>query len=224
MARERVSSSADSSPPPAGKPWAIRDGHLRNFLEQPGEILCRCLALHVRAKGEDDLLCLSVADALHETVDGQILRADVVERCKSAAERVVAPAKDSCALQRQDIGGLFDHAQGTVRARLVAADLAAFLRREETAVCARTHLGGVLKDGLGDLLAAVAGVGAGRLAADQPQCDPFGAAGADARQALELGNETLEGFGVVNATHGTGGKRYLETKRISTPRTGKKHA
>ena len=105
------------------------------------------------------------------------------------------------ALQRQDVGRLFDHAKWRVGAGFVAADVATLLGREKPAISAGANLGGVFQHGLGDLPTPVVFLPS---AADQPQGNALGAAGSDAGQTLELDNEALEGFGIVDSSHGRG--------------------
>ena len=87
-----------------------RDGDGKG-LEQFRDIVCRRIALHIRAEREDDFGKMCVLHACDQRRDAQIVRTDVIERRDAAAECVIASAEDARALQRQDVRRLFDDAE-----------------------------------------------------------------------------------------------------------------
>ena len=151
---------------------------------------------------------MAIAHPCEQPVDRKVFRADVIERGEPPAERVVTALEDARAFEREDVGRLFDDAERRVGAGLVAADLAGVLRGEKAAVTAGAHLGGVFEHGLGHLPATAAFPAVG---AHQPESDALGAAGSDAGQTLELDDEALERFRVVDSAHSSEGENATET-------------
>ena len=72
------------------------------------------------------------------------------------------------------------------------------VNREKSTVCARAHLGRVFEHGLGNLLAPAA---VPPITSDEPQGNSLGATRPNAGQTLELADETLERFRIVEAGH-----------------------
>ena len=74
------------------------------------KVVRRCLAFHIGAQCEDDFRRVFFADSLEQRGNSQLSGADVLEWRKPSAKRVVEALKDPAALERKDVGGLFDDA------------------------------------------------------------------------------------------------------------------
>ena len=93
----------------------------------------RALALDRRAQRQDDFRHSGVAGALHQRIDGQVIRSDTIERRQDSAEHVIARIDGVCPLERPKIGDVrHDHDRrciasriGAQRARILRVDIAA---------------------------------------------------------------------------------------------------
>ena len=85
-----------------------RHFHL-GIVQQIGDVMRGGLAVDRGIEREDHFLHRRIMRARHQRVDGEILRADAIERRQRAAEHVIARIHRIGALQRPEIGDVRDH-------------------------------------------------------------------------------------------------------------------
>src|SRR5512140_4014994 len=90
-------------------------------LDPLGDVMRRGLALQRRVHCQHDLVDTARLDPADERIDRQILGPHAFERGKPAAQHMKAAGKEPRAIERPEIGYLFDHAQGTGIAARVSA-------------------------------------------------------------------------------------------------------
>ena len=101
--------------------------HVR-VVQQFGDVMRGGLAVDRGVERQDHFLHLRLVRARDQRVDGQILRADAVERRQRAAEHVIAAVDRVRALQRPQIGDVGHHHDDRLVAPGIGADRARVLR------------------------------------------------------------------------------------------------
>jgi hypothetical protein len=106
--------------------------HIR-ILQQVGDVVGGGLPVDRRVEREDHLGHRRIVRARDQRIDGEVLRADAVERRQRAAEHVIARVDGMRALERPQVGDVGDHHDdrglaarvGAHRARVLGVDVAA---------------------------------------------------------------------------------------------------
>lgn len=108
------------------------DSHAKRR-EHFDEVVCRGLAFHVGSEGEDNLGGIFEGDTIDELLDAELIRADMIERSEASAESVIEAVECACAFERENVGGILDHADLFAVPGGVLTDFAKVIDGEETA-------------------------------------------------------------------------------------------
>jgi len=125
---------------------------------------------------------------VHELVDSQVLGLDAVERRKCAAEDVVEAAVLRRPLERDQVDGLLDDADGGAVAPGIEADRAQLVFGQVPALAAETHAFLHLFDRARERQRLFL------LGLEDVEREPLRGAAADSRQACQLRDEVLDGW------------------------------
>ena len=159
--------------------------------EDFGEVVRRRLAFDIGAERENHLGRAIFFDPPEKRIDAELLGTDVVERREASTQRVVKPAKNAAAFERENIGRLLDDAEFFALPRGLRADAAQFLLRKKSALATGMNRGGCRADGLGELR------GAGVFVTQQPKGAAFRAAWPQAGKTAKFAGELVERCRVV---------------------------
>ena len=152
-AADSVNSSADSRPPPAGIPRAMRVSATRFALQKIDDVIRGRFAFDIGRQRKNDFGNFFPIDAIHQFFNAQIFGSDMIERRNLAAERMISAAKCTGLFQRKNVSRLFCDAEQISRSRRVGADFADFAGGKESAQIAGMNRLTRVRNGACNLLA-----------------------------------------------------------------------
>ena len=181
-AADSVNSSADSRPPPAGIPRAMRVSATGLLLQKVDDVIRGRFTFDIRGKRKNNFRNFFPIDAIHQFFNAQIFRSDMVERRNLAAEGMIPTAKCARFFQRENVCRLFCDAEQFSRSRWVRADFADFISSKESAQVAGMDRLTRIGDRARNLLRLIA------PRAHHPERDPLRRARTDSRHLPQLRN------------------------------------
>ncbi len=115
---------------PARRPWADRapgGSPAHSACQLLLQVLSGRVAFHAGIGGQDHFLDHSQADAIHQLVDAQIIRADALDGRKHSMQYMIFAGETLCFFEHQYIQRFFHHAQTGAVTLGGVADLALLL-------------------------------------------------------------------------------------------------
>jgi hypothetical protein len=112
-----------------------RDLHV-GIVQEVGYVVGSGLAVDGGVERQDDLADRFVVRACNQSIDGEVIRPDAVERRQRAPQHVVTRADRACPFQRPQVGDVGDHHDDRRIAARVGADGARALRIDVPACAA----------------------------------------------------------------------------------------